>query len=287
MFGSVARGEDTPRTDIDLLVDLDDGVGLVVLAVLQRELTDLLGAPVDVVPTDTLKTRIRAEVLAEAIPPVTAATHYHSWRSSLPHDARARMTRGGLLDAMVFDAVRIRLGEIREAVKAIDPDLIAAARPPSRGSMSRPSVTIVGHRHLERRPARRARRERTATAVPSSIDVDRNWPRSRCRWISVGHHQRLRLTTVDSRRQDDVVSRNTMSFALPESLRDYIDARVRSGEYGNTSEYLRDLIRRDQQEQAARRLRELITDGLESGPAAPLTKGRIAELREQALRARS
>jgi antitoxin ParD1/3/4 len=78
------------------------------------------------------------------------------------------------------------------------------------------------------------------------------------------------------------VSRNTMSFALPESLRDYIDARVRSGEYGNTSEYLRDLIRRDQQEQAARRLRELITDGLESGPAVLLTKRRIADLRKQA-----
>jgi antitoxin ParD1/3/4 len=78
-----------------------------------------------------------------------------------------------------------------------------------------------------------------------------------------------------------------MSFALPESLRDYIDARVRSGEYGNTSEYLRDLIRRDQQEQAARRLRELIVEGLESGPAAPLTKRQIAELRKQALPAES
>ena len=78
-----------------------------------------------------------------------------------------------------------------------------------------------------------------------------------------------------------------MSFALPESLRDYIDARVRSGEYGNTSEYLRDLIRRDQHEQAARRLRELITEGLESGSATPLTKRRIAELREQALPAGS
>ena len=58
------------------------------------------------------------------------------------------------------------------------------------------------------------------------------------------------------------MSRNTMSFALPESLREYIDARVQSGEYGNTSD-LRDLIRRDQQEQASRRLRALITDGLE------------------------
>ena len=39
-----------------------------------------------------------------------------------------------------------------------------------------------------------------------------------------------------------------MSFALPESWREYIDARVRDGSYGNTSEYLRDLIRRDQHE---------------------------------------
>ena len=74
-----------------------------------------------------------------------------------------------------------------------------------------------------------------------------------------------------------------MSFALPESMREYIDERVRSGEYGNTSEYLRDLIRRDQHEQAVRRLRELIADGLESGPATPLTDDKIAELRELAL----
>jgi antitoxin ParD1/3/4 len=43
-----------------------------------------------------------------------------------------------------------------------------------------------------------------------------------------------------------VMSSNTMSFALPEALREYVDQRVRSGQYGNTSEYLRELIRRDQ-----------------------------------------
>ena len=61
-----------------------------------------------------------------------------------------------------------------------------------------------------------------------------------------------------------------MSFALPESLRAYIDERVQSGQYGNTSEYLRDLVRRDQDDQAKKRLRELITAGLESGPGRPL-----------------
>ena len=81
------------------------------------------------------------------------------------------------------------------------------------------------------------------------------------------------------------MSRNTMSFALPEPLRDYIDERVRSGQYGNTSEYLRDLIRRDQQTQAARRLRALIADGLESGDPRAATDDVVAELRERALAA--
>jgi len=63
----------------------------------------------------------------------------------------------------------------------------------------------------------------------------------------------------------------TMRFALPETMRSYIDERVKSGSYGNTSEFLRDLIRRDQEAQAAKCLRELIEEGLASGPAAPLT----------------
>jgi putative addiction module CopG family antidote len=56
-----------------------------------------------------------------------------------------------------------------------------------------------------------------------------------------------------------------MSFALPESMRSYIDERARAGGYGSTSEYLRDLIRRDQQAVEARCFRMLIADGLESG----------------------
>lgn len=74
-----------------------------------------------------------------------------------------------------------------------------------------------------------------------------------------------------------------MSFALPESLRDYIDQRVRSGDYGNTSEYLRDLIRRDQHAEAAHRFRLLIADGLESGEGRRLTGDVVDELRDRAL----
>lgn len=66
LFGSVARGEDTAASDVDILVDLESGVGVVALAALKRELAELLG--VDVVPAETLTARIRDEVLAEAIP---------------------------------------------------------------------------------------------------------------------------------------------------------------------------------------------------------------------------
>ena len=82
------------------------------------------------------------------------------------------------------------------------------------------------------------------------------------------------------------MSTTTMSFALPEELRSYIDERVRSGQYGNTSEYMRDLIRRDQEEQAKKRLRELIEQGLESGAGRPLTRKLAAELKKRALSSR-
>ena len=68
VFGSVARGEDHATSDIDLLVDLDPDVGLVGLAGLSRELHDLLGVDVDIVPAASLKPAVRAAAVAEAIP---------------------------------------------------------------------------------------------------------------------------------------------------------------------------------------------------------------------------
>ncbi|HTH79311.1 MAG TPA: type II toxin-antitoxin system ParD family antitoxin [Ramlibacter sp.] len=79
------------------------------------------------------------------------------------------------------------------------------------------------------------------------------------------------------------MSKTTMSFALPDEMRSYIDLRVRSGEYGNTSEYMRDLVRRDQEEQAKKRLRELVEEGLRSGPGRTFTPQVAAELKKRAL----
>lgn len=67
VFGSVARGEDDENSDVDLLVELEEGRSLLDLGGLLVELRDLLGLPVDVVTVSGLKERIRARVLAEAV----------------------------------------------------------------------------------------------------------------------------------------------------------------------------------------------------------------------------
>ncbi|MDA8045004.1 MAG: helix-turn-helix domain-containing protein [Actinomycetota bacterium] len=67
VFGSVARGEEGPDSDVDLLVDVPEGVGLVGLGRCQAEVERLLGARVDLVPAADLKAGVAAKVLAEAV----------------------------------------------------------------------------------------------------------------------------------------------------------------------------------------------------------------------------
>ena len=68
VFGSAARGELRPDSDVDLLVVFDAAakVGLITLGQLQRELANVFGRPVDLVPRDGLKPALRDEVLADA-----------------------------------------------------------------------------------------------------------------------------------------------------------------------------------------------------------------------------
>lgn len=68
VFGSVARREDTPDSDIDFLVDVDAGRDLFDLGGLQADLRDLLSASVDLVEATCLHPYIREQVLAESIP---------------------------------------------------------------------------------------------------------------------------------------------------------------------------------------------------------------------------
>ena len=68
VFGSVARGEDGPDSDVDLLVDLAPATGLFGLATLERELQEILHVDVDLAPADSLKPRVRLDAEREAIP---------------------------------------------------------------------------------------------------------------------------------------------------------------------------------------------------------------------------
>lgn len=66
IFGSVARGEQGPDSDIDFLVNLEPGRSLMDLARLLRDLQFLLGKNVDVVTEAGLRPRIRPQVLKDA-----------------------------------------------------------------------------------------------------------------------------------------------------------------------------------------------------------------------------
>lgn len=72
IFGSVARGEARPDSDVDLLVELEDGRSLMDLVGLKLDLEDLLGREVDVAEPEGVHWYIRERVLQESVPLKTA-----------------------------------------------------------------------------------------------------------------------------------------------------------------------------------------------------------------------
>lgn len=66
VFGSHARGEAGPKSDLDLLVSVERGTTLFDLIHIQIELEQLLGIPVDVVTEPSLRPELRERVLKEA-----------------------------------------------------------------------------------------------------------------------------------------------------------------------------------------------------------------------------
>jgi hypothetical protein len=67
VFGSVATGAEHAGSDIDLLFDMGTPMGLMELGALERRLSELLGAPVDLIPSAALRPDLRDRVLAEAV----------------------------------------------------------------------------------------------------------------------------------------------------------------------------------------------------------------------------
>ena len=58
----------------------------------------------------------------------------------------------------------------------------------------------------------------------------------------------------------------TMNVSLPDEMKDWVQAQVDTGRYGNSSDYVRDLVRRDQERQDARKkLQDMVDEALASG----------------------
>lgn len=72
----------------------------------------------------------------------------------------------------------------------------------------------------------------------------------------------------------------TLNFSLPDDLKKWVEAQVAAGGYGNTSEYIRELIRLDQKRKAEERLEALLLKGLEA-PSREMTHEQWDELKRR------
>ena len=70
----------------------------------------------------------------------------------------------------------------------------------------------------------------------------------------------------------------TMNISLPDSLKSFVDEQVAQRGYGTSSEYVRELIRKDAD---ILRLRGMLLKGAASAPAAPVDAGYFSTLRER------
>lgn len=77
---------------------------------------------------------------------------------------------------------------------------------------------------------------------------------------------------------------STMNISLPDALKLFVDEQVVSRGYGTSSEYVRELIRRDQDRQ---RLRSLLLEGAASAPAGLADPAYFEALRERARNSRT
>lgn len=76
---------------------------------------------------------------------------------------------------------------------------------------------------------------------------------------------------------------STMNISLPEDLKAYVDTRIRAEGFSSSSEYMRELIRRDRDRE---HFRQYLLDGVGSKPAGRMDAAYFARLRGQVERKR-
>ena len=66
--------------------------------------------------------------------------------------------------------------------------------------------------------------------------------------------------------------RTNMNISLPQPLKRWVEQQVKKNGYSTASEYVRDVLRRQQQETLRERIDAQLLKGLDSGPSTPMTK---------------
>jgi antitoxin ParD1/3/4 len=184
---------------------------------------------------------------------------------------QSKTTEAVALDPITGDVVDahrvVRLGDRRI-------DIIRAARDQNKLLLTRFGLDVT---RWDVRPAPGKQDGKTSSDPMPQPHPHRVPDRQRLRRISEAHRGAVRCPSAGS------TAREGTRTELPLGARPTSTFRVASGDYGNTSEYLRELIRRDREEQAISRLRMLVAEGLESGYPVPLTDERVDQLRRKAL----
>lgn len=75
----------------------------------------------------------------------------------------------------------------------------------------------------------------------------------------------------------------TMNVSLPDAMKEWVEAQVETGRYGNSSDYVRDLVRRDQERaEAQQKLQQLVDNALASGMVEMSRDELLARMRKKA-----
>lgn len=73
----------------------------------------------------------------------------------------------------------------------------------------------------------------------------------------------------------------TMNISLPENLKEFVESEVRAGDYSSVSEFMRELVRREQRARKREQLELQLLEGLDSGEGIAATPKMWNQLREQ------
>lgn len=73
----------------------------------------------------------------------------------------------------------------------------------------------------------------------------------------------------------------TMNISLPENLKEFVESQVRSGDFSSVSEFMRQLLRREQRERDREKLELRILEGLSSGEPVEATPEMWEQLRQR------